>query len=240
MDENTPQMVLVDIPAEFADAGFIAGIKTEDGKLDLNKALKKMQNQESALGKRALPTSDSSDTEQDEFIVKMRENTKGANFDELFDNSVSADALKAALKEAGVLPKQARQIVAAYKKDLVQQYDEEAFKKMVAESLTKEELETAKKALSSDEWDAIFNNSNKESLGRLKLAASLGKRIVGEEKGIGSGTPSGGTGNFEKKGMCPEYMNEMKAARGRNASQSELDAIMTKYGWNHQTSSWDE
>lgn len=231
---DTPEMIVVDIPPEFADAGFLASVKTEDGKLDVNKALNKMKNQESALGKRALPTKDSSDSEINEFLEKMRTNTADVEYD-----TGDAKALKTALKAAGLLPKQADAIIAAYKTDLQGQYDEDAFKTLVNESLSKEDLEIAKKQLTQEEWDELFATRNKEAVGRLRLAAVLGKRYGAEEKGIGAGTPTGGM-PATKKGMCPEYLNEMKTARSRNASQAELDAIMTKYGWNHATSSWDD
>nr|DAO76769.1 MAG TPA: hypothetical protein [Microviridae sp.] len=241
MSENndTPQMIVVDIPSEFADAGFLASVRTEDGKLDVAKALKKMQNQESALGKRALPNKDSSDAEIDEFIEKMKGNFSDVDLDSLFADATSVKELKTALKDAGVLPKQAAKIVAAYKKDLNQQYDENEFEKMVNDALNKEDLAMAKRTLSDGEWEEIFKTRNKEAVGRLCLAANLGKRFNITEKGIGAGAPSNGVRDFSKKGMCPEYVAEMKEAAARGATQKEKDAIMSKYGYNHELGGWD-
>lgn len=242
MSENndTPQMIVVDIPSEFADAGFLASVRTEDGKLDVAKALKKMQNQESALGKRALPTKDSTDEEIDEFIAKLRGNFGDEDLSSLFENVPSAKALKTALKDAGVLPKQAKKIIAAYQQDMEQQYDPDEFQaELLKVCGTQERIDAAKRVLKKEEWEDIQKVRNKEAVGRIKLAADLGERFAVGEKGIGAGTPSDGVRDFSKKGMCPEYVAEMKEAAARGASQKEKDAIMSKYGYNHEKGGWD-
>lgn len=233
---GTPELNLIDIPSEYADAGFLASVRTDDGKLDVNKALKKLQNQESILGKRALPTKDSADADIDEFIEKM----KAGNpiDDSIFDGIDSVKELKTVLKNAGVLPKQAKQILEAYKKDMNQQYSEDEFTQMLNENLTQEEVALAKKVMTEELWNDTMASRNKEAIGRLKLIAQVGKKYGAEEKGIGAGTPSNAVPST-KKGMCSEYVNEMMEAAARGATQKEKDAIMSKYGYNHELGGWD-
>lgn len=231
----TPQMVLVDIPTEYADAGALANVRTEDGKLDVAKLCKKVVNQESLLGKRAHPTKDSPDNEVDEYMTAM---SKDNPLDETaFDGIDSAKALKETLRNAGLLTKQVKMILDAYKTDLNQQYSEAEFTQMLNDNLTREEVEIAKKVMSENAWNDTMASRNKEAITRLKMIAEVGKAYNVGEKGIGAGTMSAMP--QQKKGMCQEYVNEMMEAARRNASAKEKDAIMSKYGYNHQTGEWD-
>lgn len=236
---DTPELVVVDIPSEYAEAGFLSSCKTEDGKLDINKALKKMQNQESILGKRALPNKDSTDAEIDEFISKMNEATKDANIDPLFEGVEDADDMKKVLKENGLLPKQIKNIVEAWKaakaKDMSQEKYDEYCKSI---GLTEEEKQLAKSVMTDEMWNETNKYKSKEAAGILKIVAQQAKKYNITEKSIGAGTTSG-TPDIQKKGFCPEYHKEMMDAAARGASQKEKDAIMSKYGYNHEKGGWD-
>lgn len=236
---DTPEMVVVDIPAEYAEAGFLSSCKTEDGKLDINKALKKMQNQESILGKRALPNKDSTEAEIDEHIAKIKEAFADINIDPMFDGIEDADDLKQVLKDSGLLPKQIKNITEAWKtakaKDMSQEKYDEYCKQI---GLTEEDKKLAKSVMTDEMWEETNKYKSKEAAGILKIVSQQAKKYNITEKSIGAGTPSG-TPDFQKKGYCPEYHKEMMDAAARGASQKEKDAIMSKYGYNHEKGGWD-
>lgn len=235
---NTPELVVVDIPTEYAEAGFLSSCKTEDGKLDINKALKKMQNQESILGKRALPNKDSTESEIDEHIAKMCEAFKDADLESLMEG-IDEDDLKKTLRANGLLPKQVKSIADAWKaakaKDMSQEKYDEYCKQI---GLTEEEKQLAKSVMTDEMWAETNKYKSKEAAGILKIVAQQAKKYNITEKSIGAGTTSG-TPDFQKKGFCAEYHQEMKAAAARGASQKEKDAIMSKYGYNHEKGGWD-
>lgn len=228
-ENKTPEMVVVDIPSEYADKGFLSSVKTEDGKIDVMKLLKKTENQESALGKRALPTKDSSEEEIADFIQKMKTNFAEADYDSLFENVSDVKELKSVLKESGLTTNQAKSVVEAYKKDMEQSYSADEFAAEIAKITN---IDKAKAVMTEEDWNTAMELKNKDSLKLIKAMAGVGERYAVKETTVGAGEPSGNK-DFGKMGMCPEYVAEMKEARSSGASQAEMDKIMTKYGYDH-------
>lgn len=233
------EIIAVEIPSEYADAGFLASVKTEDGKLDLRKTMKKLQGQESLLGKRALPTKDSGEAEQEELMKKLSANFADSDdIAQISDTVKNAKELQKVLKEAGIMPVQAKKIVAAYMKDKNEEMSEEDFERRCKEEgLTDEKLKFLESTLSKENLADIKGIKNESAVKELKLLSDVLSKYNVQEKGIGAGVSS--VPHRQPKGFCPEYYQEMKEAQARGASRKEKDAIMSKYGFNHETDQWD-
>lgn len=224
MDETT-----IEIPAEYADKGFLASVKTEDGKISVTKLLKKVENQESLLGKRALPTRDSTETELDDFISKMSGNFHEEDYNEVLSglDTISAAELKSALKASGVAPRQAKRIVEAHNKLVDKKYSADEFVKLVTDNVkTQERLDLAKKVL-GDEYETIKKMSNEDAVRLIVAAANIGEKYNVKEGTTGAGIQT--TNPPQETGFCQGYVDEMREIAKRGGTQAEKDECMKRW-----------
>lgn len=222
--------ITLEIPEDFKDKGFLKATMTDDGKISLNKLLKKVENQESILGKRALPTRDSSEEEINEFINKMSSGFNEDDFNPVLEglDTASASELKKACKEAGMTPQQTKKFVEAHKKLVDKKYSKEEFQKLLADKIkTDERLNLAKMAMGDEEWEAVMKSQNDDAIRVIVAAANLGEKYNVKESTTGAGTQP--STKVEETGFCQGYVDEMRAIAARGGSQAEKDACMKKW-----------
>lgn len=231
-ENNTPSFVL---PEEYKEKGWASQMHSID---DL---CKKIDNQERYISKGQLPHRDSSESDIEEFTKKMQKYTADLDYSDMTGKD---EDLAKALKESGVPKFQAKRVVELIKSREAKEYGEEEFEKILGERFNgrQEDLAQAKsllKELGSEKATKILNKRNNDVADVMEVLAEVGKKYAANTASAMAKLADGGNGSggsadtyTKKKGICPEYLQELQEKYYDNphADEDVKRNIMRKYG----------
>lgn len=229
-NNGTPQFV---IPDEYKDKAWASQMHSIDD------MCKKIDNQERYISKGQLPHRDSSESDIEEFTKKMQKYTADLDYSDL--TGQDADLAKA-LKDSGVPKFQAKAVVDLIKGREAKNYGEEEFDKILHERFKNRDgdLEQARallKELGSEKSAKILSKRNDDIADVMEVLAEVGKKYAANTtsamgKLTDSGNGSVGSQASQPKGICTEYLQELREKYYDNphADEDVKRSIMRKYG----------
>lgn len=225
MNENNTPLVL---PEELKDKPWVSSILDESGHVDPNKVFKKLDGQESLLGKKVLPGKDASDEDWKKFAEDITKDYQDSDYDVVLSGFENKSELIAKYKAAGMTPRQAQIAAETALKEreaaTAKKYDADTFQAEILKALPDEkERAKAKSVLQkAGLWEKTQNAANEEALGIIVAAAKIGVAYdVDDVPGKDGGSPVTVQGNG--KGVCQEYADRIVALE--SGGMSHADAL---------------
>lgn len=228
----------IELPAEYQEKGWKGSILDENGKIDIAKTLKKLDNQESLLGKRHIPGKDASDEEWREFASKMTADYSEADYEPVLNGLETKSEAIAKLKASGLTPKQAKAVaeiaMAEKVKSVEKKYSVEDFQAALLEKLPNEKDRAKAKAVLSKVglWESTVEAANDEALRNIIAAAKIGVAydvdvVAGKTAGEPSVTQGNGKGanNQAYIDRCFELAKTMPREEAVKQARAEFSVI---------------
>jgi len=222
------------LPEAYKTKAWAGSVCDEEGNFSMDKALSKIEGQESLLGKKHIPGKDATAEQRAAFNADVVKEYQDGDYDAVLGECDNKPEMIKALKDAGMTPAQAKIVadreVAARKAgaDSVRavEYDEEKFKEKVRASMTEAEYNKAEKVLKkTGQWDKTIAARNDEALERLIMAGKIGVDYdVDDAPGKGAAAdPSNVQSNG--KGYCQEYVDRIPALIAQGKTPAEATKI---------------
>lgn len=225
MNENNASLVL---PEELKDKPWVSSILNEAGQVDPGKVFKKLDGQESLLGKKALPGKNATDEEWKKFAEEMTKDYQDDDYDVVLSGLENKTELIAKYKAAGMTPAQAKIAAETALKEReaasAKRFDADAFQTEVLKALPNEKERAKAKAVlqKAGLWEKTQEAANEEALGIIVAAAKIGVAYdVDDMPGKDGGSPVTVQGNG--KGVCQEYVDRIVALE--SGGMSHADAL---------------